>query len=123
MSKPSAERFLELVSLSRLVETDRLDKTVAVLRESDPEALSDSVRLAKFFIESQLLTRWQCSHLLNGRYKDFFLGDYKLMDRIVTTNAAGFYLATHRLTSSQYTVEILPPKRVDGWHYKARLVR
>ena len=56
MAQVDADRFVELIRLSRTVDDADLEKSLA--RASDDVKLS-SEKLAQLFIDAGLLTRWQ----------------------------------------------------------------
>ncbi|MCA9209077.1 MAG: hypothetical protein KDA55_12000, partial [Planctomycetales bacterium] len=94
MAKVDSARFLELVKRSKLVEQDRLDAAVAVCRErNEAELPAKAETIADQFIESGLITRWHADKLLDGKYKGFFLGKYKLLGHIGTGGMSSVYLA------------------------------
>jgi eukaryotic-like serine/threonine-protein kinase len=88
--------FLKLAVASRLLNrsdllTMRRDFTKVRKRGTTaPERFS---LLTTYLIERRLLTPWQCTKLAEGRYKGFFLGRYKLLDRLGGAQATERYLA------------------------------
>ena len=90
--------ILEFVDRSKLVEKDQLEKALSACRKLHEERLPDDAEVvADFLIEAGLLTRWQCNKLLNGKYKGFYLGNYKLIDHLGTGGMSTVYLAEHVL--------------------------
>ncbi len=119
MSIP-AEKFLDFVEKSNLVDKDQLTQTLDALKQSDPSAWEDGERLAERLIEAKLLTRWQCDSLLKGKYKRFFLGQYKLQGHIGTGGMSSVYLAEHTMMHCLRAIKVLPSGRVDDSSYLAR---
>ena len=66
----TAAQFLELLSKCNLIPA-----------EQTPQSAVDPQETAKQLVEHGLLTRWQASQLLAGRHS-FFLGKYKLLDKL-----------------------------------------
>jgi len=124
MPKQSAEKFLELIGRSKLIELDRLHKVVGEARlVVSAEQGEDSEFLAAELIKAGLLTRWQCDRLQEGRHKGFFLGKYKLLGLLGTGGMSSVYLAEHVLMQRRVAIKVLPQKRVDDSSYLARFQR
>ena len=124
MAKVNAEKLLELVRKSGLVDHDRLAETLAQWDQPDDQAdLADAERLANRLIEAGLLTRWHCDKLLEGRHKGFFLGKYKLLTHLGTGGMSSVYLAENTLINRRVAVKVLPPSRIEDSSYLARFYR
>lgn len=119
----TAEKFLDTVERSQLAEKDQLAQTLDALKQSDPAAWEDGERLAERLIEAKLLTRWQCDSLLKGKYKNFFLGQYKLMGHLGTGGMSSVYLAEHTMMHCLRAIKVLPSSRVDDSSYLARFIQ
>jgi serine/threonine protein kinase len=119
MSVP-AEKFLDCVEKSGLVEKDQLTQALDSLKQTDPGAWENGERLAERLIEAKLLTRWQCDSLLKGKHKNFFLGTYKLMGHLGTGGMSSVYLAEHTMMHCLRAIKVLPTSRVDDSSYLAR---
>lgn len=63
----TAEKLLELVERSGLVEKDQLAKTVDSIKKSDPSAFQSAENLANRLIDSKIMTRSQCEKILKGK--------------------------------------------------------
>ncbi len=100
-----------------LTKTD-LAEALSALKKSDPQAWDDSERMASRLIEAKLLTRWQCDNLLQGKYKAFKLGQYKLMGLLGSGGMSnGVYLAEHHDDAFYLrAIKVLPEKRGRGIH-------
>jgi len=60
MAKVSADKLLELLGRSQLVEKEQLDKQIAKLKEKcGGELPSDPEKLASALVEQDTITRWQ----------------------------------------------------------------
>ena len=121
MTKVTANKFLELVRRSGLVDEARLtsflDKTT---REHGEATLEDQDRLAKLMIEEGLVTQWQADKLLAGKHKGFRLGKYKLLGQIGKGGMSSVYLAEHELMKRRVAIKVLPQNRVDDSSYLER---
>jgi serine/threonine protein kinase len=116
----SAEKFLECLERSDLVEKDRLTPALAALQESDSAVFGDAERLATKLIDAKLLTRWQCDNLLQGKSSGFLLGPYKLLGVLGTGGMSSVYLAEHQLMRCLRAIKVLPVSRVNDSSYLER---
>ncbi len=124
MTKPTVDTFLDLVRRSGLVENDQLDDVLLDLKQqADGRDLDDVDFLAEKLVEADLLTRWQCDKLLEGRHKGFFLGKYKLLGHLGTGGMSSVYLAEHVLMQRRVAIKVLPKNRVEDSSYLARFHR
>ena len=124
MTKPNAETFLDMVRRSMLVENDQIDALLSELKGRSDEAARDDVDfLANRFVEAGLITRWQCDRMLEGRYRGFFLGKYKLLDILGSGGMSSVYLAEHVLMQRRVAIKVLPKNRVSDSSYLARFHR
>lgn len=118
MPKLTADRFLELVGKSKLVDHDRWQQFLAALGDptgcqSDPQSASkpDPRQLADQLVEKELLTRWQADKLLEGRHKGFVVGKYRLLGHLGTGGMSTVYLAEHLLMHRRVAIKVLPKSR------------
>ena len=124
MAKPTVDVFLDLVRRSGLVEKDRLGELLLDLqREAGDQPVSDTDVVVKRLVQAKLVTRWQASRLLEGRYKGFFLGKYKLLDHLGTGGMSRVYLGEHVLMQRRVAIKVLPKDRVQDSSYLARFHR
>jgi serine/threonine protein kinase len=121
MTKVTANKFLDLVRRSGLVDEARLtsflDKTS---REHGKAAIDDQNQLAEYLIQEGLVTRWQADKLLAGKHKGFRLGKYKLLGQIGKGGMSSVYLAEHELMKRRVAIKVLPPNRVSDSSYLER---
>ncbi len=124
MAKPKVDTFLDLVRRSGLVEKDQLDGVLLELKDQAAgKPITDTQFVADKLIEAELLTRWQCDKLTEGRHKGFFLGKYKLLDHLGTGGMSSVYLAEHVLMQRRVAIKVLPRNRVEDSSYLARFHR
>jgi serine/threonine-protein kinase len=124
MTKLKVDAFLDLVRRSGLVEKDRLSELLLDLkREAGGHSISDTDFVAGRLVEARLITRWQADRLLEGRYKGFFLGKYKLLGHLGTGGMSRVYLAEHVLMQRRVAIKVLPKDRVEDSSYLARFHR
>ncbi len=119
----TVEQFLELVLRSQLVERDQLQRFLAQLPPDVNQATVSAEEMANHLCHAGLLTQWQSQKLLEGRYKGFFLGKYRLLDHLGTGGMSSVYLAEHVLMQRRVAIKVLPKHRVQDSSYLARFHR
>jgi serine/threonine protein kinase len=121
MTKVTANKLLELVRRSGLIEEAKLTSFLEkVTREHGEAALEDQDRLAKLLIADGLITEWQADKLLAGKHKGFRLGKYKLLGQIGKGGMSSVYLAEHELMKRRVAIKVLPQNRVNDSSYLER---
>ena len=124
MPKPTLEKFLELLDRSRLISGEAMDKVRALVKQEGTDGpINDPDTLAARLIDDGSITRWQSRKLLDGRYKGFFLGKYRLLDHIGTGGMSMVYLAEHIHLRRLRAIKVLPLNRVNDSSYLGRFYR
>jgi eukaryotic-like serine/threonine-protein kinase len=121
MSKLSVDKFLTLVERSKLVEAVPLAQFRAQWQRDAPLAeVNEAEPCAERMVAEGLLTSWQSRKLLEGRYRGFYLGRYKLLSHLGSGGMSNVYLAQHTLLSRLAAIKVLPHNRVAEATYLAR---
>jgi serine/threonine protein kinase len=122
MPKPNIETFLDLVRRSGLVEKDRLQAIVAQW-EKEGKLPSEADEVGRRLVAENLISPWQCDRLLEGKYRGFFLGRYKLLGQLGSGGMSTVYLGEHVLMQRRVAIKVLPKNRVSDTSYLARFHR
>ena len=121
MTQVTSKAFFEFVAKSGLVDSEKLKRLEAKVRDKCGGDLPSNVkRLARVFEKQGLLTPWHTEKLLVGKYKGFFLGKYKLLGHIGTGGMSSVYLAEHTGLHHKRAIKVLPKSRVKDASYLAR---
>lgn len=120
MTQVDADRFVELIRLSRTVDDPVLDK---VLESAEESVRQHAGQLADHLVDRQILTRWQADNILDGKHKGFRLGNYRLKRKLGRGGMSTVYLAEHALMKREAAIKVLPRKRVEDSSYLARFHR
>ncbi|GHT41211.1 hypothetical protein FACS189443_2670 [Planctomycetales bacterium] len=120
----TAEQFLETLRRSGLVDLAKLDEAVAdIENEATLEQFHDASYVASQLISRFLITIWQSKQLLKGRYKGFFLRQYKILGHLGSGGMSAVYLAEHIMMQRQVAIKVLPRKRLEKAIYLERFIR
>jgi serine/threonine protein kinase len=99
--------FLDLVRKSQQIDPSRLDSWLDQKRSTMPE---EPKALALLMRKEGILTTFQAEQYLQGRYKGFTLGDYRLIERLGTGGNGTVYQAEHKIMRRQVAIKVLPPQ-------------
>jgi serine/threonine protein kinase len=83
---------------------------------------SDFERFCVWLIAHQYVTSYQLELLRRGHFEHFFLGDYKILDRLGRGRMAGVYRAVHRL-GQMVAIKVLPRSKAKDATTLARFQR
>ena len=128
MASISVEKFIDLLERSKLLDADELSSQLAKLKKNAADSgetspMADAESLGEYFVEKDLVSRWQCDQLLKGKHKGFFLGKYKLLRHLGTGGMSSVYLAEHVVMQTKRAIKVLPSKRVNDSSYLDRFLR
>jgi serine/threonine protein kinase len=77
---------------------------------------------SRWLTANQYVTEYQAALVARGHADDFFLNDYKILDRLGRGRMAGVYKAVHSL-GQVVAIKVLPPSRCKDPHTLARFCR
>ena len=120
----SVPQFIDILRRSGLVEPAQLDEILAVIEsEADAEQLEDHTFIADQLVRRYVITAWQSRQLLKGRYKGYFLRQYKILGHLGSGGMSSVYLAEHILMQRRVAIKVLPRKRLEKAIYLERFIR
>ena len=126
MAAPATvEEFLELVRKSGVADEKRLDAYLQKQRAAMPPEPS---KVAGMFVRDGLLTHFQAEQIIQGKWRRFSIGKYKVLERIGSGGMGSVYLCEHKLMRRRVAVKVLPaakakdPASLDRFIREARAV-
>ena len=117
----SANSFQQMLSHSGLLSEIQLQQVEqrfpASARTSTPRAVCD------WLLQEGAITEWHAEKLLQSKFRGFFLGPYKLLNRVARGGMSTIYSAQHKETGDVHALKVLPPARTNTASYLPRLQR
>ena len=121
----TADELLDLTRKSGVLELARLDAYAQKLADDPPP---DAKALAARMVDDGLLSGFQADQLLQGRWKRFFIGKYKVLEKLGRGGMANVFLCEHKLMRRRVAVKVLPavqgrdPAALERFYREARAV-
>jgi serine/threonine protein kinase len=123
---PTGDEFLDLVRKSGVVD----DKKLAPYVDPDGKTryANEPGKLAGLLVRDGVLTRFQAEQFLQGKWRRFTIGKYKVLDRIGTGGMGSVYLCEHKFMRRLAAVKVLPtarakdPSALERFYREARVV-
>ncbi len=101
----TVDDFLEVARKSKQIDNARLD---AFLQTREGQTPSDPRKLAAMFVRDGLMTAFQAEQFLLGKYKGFYLGGYRILERLGTGGTGTVYLGEHQVLCRRAALKVLP---------------
>lgn len=120
MAAISIDTFLRALEQSNLLPAELVERVKRRVAEGNPTI--DPRSIARWLIDKQYLTLWQANKLLAGRTA-FFLGRYKLLDRIGQGGMGVVFKARHAVMDRVVALKVMSQALVDKPHAVARFNR
>lgn len=118
----SSDELLDLLYKSELMETARIDSLVGGLREAR-RLPAEAKELAQQLVNDGVLTYFQASQLMKGRYRGFTLGKYRVLESIGSGGMANVYLCEHTNLKHRAAVKVVPIDKLRQGSFLGRFQR
>src|SRR5215213_6530047 len=115
------DEFGHLIVRSKLMTADELNAALRGFRPLGTPA-GDLGPARRLLVAGGHLTEYQVGHLLRGHTDGFFLGPYKVLDRIAKGRMAGVYKAVHE-SGQVVASKVLPASKAKDPETLARFKR
>jgi serine/threonine protein kinase len=120
MSAPATSAdFLDILRRSHLVEAQKLHAFL----QPPPGPDAAPAELADRLVQAGLLTRFQVSQLLQGKWKGFSIGKYRVLERIGFGGMGQVYLAEHKVMRRKVAIKVLPLSQARNVNARERFYR
>jgi hypothetical protein len=103
--------FTALVAQSNLIDVTTLDQFLA--KHSPSGELDEPPQLAAALVRHKLLTPFQAEQLLQGRWRGFLIGRYKVLAVLGVGGMGKVFLCEHPGMRRQVAIKVLPPKLAE----------
>jgi eukaryotic-like serine/threonine-protein kinase len=123
----TVEELIDLAKKSGVVEDKRLDAAMAKLRAAGTLP-KEPGKLAGIFVRDGVLTHFQAEQFLQGRWRRFTIGKYKVMEKLGSGGMGSVYLCEHKFMRRRAAVKVLPaakaedPSSLERFYREARAV-
>src|SRR5262245_21316728 len=123
----TVNELLDVARKSGVIEEKRLAAHLDKLRAAD-QVPTEPIKLAQRLVDDGLLTRFQVEQFLQGKWRRFTLGKYKLLERLGSGGMGSVYLCEHKLMRRRVAVKVLPtakaedPAALERFYREARAV-
>src|ERR1700685_3139018 len=92
----NAEELLDLIQKSGVVDEGKLRSYVQKLTATTGLP-KDPAKLASHLVRNAVLTYFQAEQLLQGKYKRFSIGKYKVLEQLGAGGMAQVFLCEHKV--------------------------
>src|SRR5262245_53346511 len=122
----SSFELIELIRKSEVVDEKRLTAYVEKLRATGLPAEANA--LARQMVMDGILTLFQAEQFLQGKWRRFQIGKYKVLERLGSGGMGSVYLCEHKLMRRRVAVKVLPtakaedPAALERFYREARAV-
>jgi eukaryotic-like serine/threonine-protein kinase len=123
----SNDEFLDLVRKSGVLDEKRLAAHVQKLQEAG-DLPPNPAKLAIELVQAALLTNYQAEQLVQGRWRRFTVGKYRVLERLGSGGMGSVFLCEHVLMRRRVAVKVLPtakaadPSSLERFYREARAV-
>src|SRR5229473_2312137 len=123
----TVEELIDIAKKSGVVEDKRLDAAIAKLRAAGTLP-KEPGKLAGILVRDGVLTHFQAEQFLQGRWRRFTIGKYKVMEKLGSGGMGNVYLCEHKFMRRRAAVKVLPaakaedPSSLERFYREARAV-
>jgi serine/threonine protein kinase len=104
--------FLDLVRKSGVVDVARLDAHVQKL-QSEGLLPPEPPKIAGVLIRDGFLTHFHAENILQGKWRRFSIGRYKVLEKIGSGGMGQVYLCEHKVMRRRVAIKVLPTAKAE----------
>ncbi len=103
----TVDEFLELVRKSGVIDEAKLNAYLDKQKQQGPVP-AEPGKCAGKFVRDAVLTYFQAEQLLQGKWKRFTIGKYKVLEKLGVGGMGQVFLCEHKLMRRRVAVKVLP---------------
>ncbi len=112
MAAPATtDEFLDLIRKSGVAEEKRFDAWLAKAKAAGLPA--KATEAAGLLVRDGILTTFQAEQILQGKWKRFTIGKYKVLEKLGSGGMGSVYLCEHKLMRRRVAVKVLPSAKAN----------
>jgi serine/threonine protein kinase len=111
-SPTTIDEFLELVRKSGVVDEKKLATYLERARAAQPLP-AEPAKMAGLLVRDGLLTHFQAEQFLQGKWRRFTIGKYKVLEKLGAGGMGSVYLCEHKLMRRRVAVKVLPTAKAE----------
>jgi serine/threonine protein kinase len=119
----TVENLCGFLIRSKLMTPEEMRAMYQRWQAESKENVGSMPHFLKWLVAQQYVTEYQATLLQKGQADDFYLGPYKILDRIGRGRMAGVYKAMHTLSMQVVAIKVLPPSRAKNGQVLGRFER
>lgn len=113
MAAPATtDEFLDLIRKSGVAEEKRFDAWQQKQKAGGPLPLKPT-EVAGLLVRDGILTTFQAEQILQGKWRRFTIGKYKVLERLGSGGMGSVYLCEHKLMRRRVAVKVLPTAKAQ----------
>ncbi|MCS7046773.1 MAG: serine/threonine protein kinase, partial [Gemmataceae bacterium] len=117
----TTDEFLDLVRKSGVADEKRFDVWLTKAKSSGLPA--KPTETAGLLVRDGVLTAFQAEQILQGKWRRFTIGKYKVLERLGQGGMASVYLCEHKLMRRRVAVKVLPTAKAQDESARERFYR
>jgi serine/threonine protein kinase len=118
----SVESICNALVKSKLLTADDVKNLYTRWRAEAKDQVGQAEKFARWLVVRQYLTEYQATLIHRNQIDNFFLHDYKILDRIGAGRMAGIFKSIHK-TGSVVAAKVLPPSKARNAEMFGRFQR
>jgi serine/threonine protein kinase len=121
----SSTLFLQFLGLSGLLTSEQMaivdERFPSPTNESSADVSAQNIMI--WLLKRKLITPWHAEKLIQGRFRGFFLGNYKLLNRVAKGGMSTIYAAEDQQSHAVHALKVLPLSKTNKASYLQRFQR
>ncbi len=123
MPAPSTiNEFFDCVRRSGVVDDERLFAYMTQVHATNPP-ITEIPKLAALMVREGVLTNFQSEQFMQGKWKRFHIGKYKVLERLGSGGMGQVFLCEHKMMRRRVAIKVLPTAKAEDAVAKERFYR